>query len=85
VRPARGDVASTPSAPGSHDLFGCDTTTGIVAVDADRSGFARVWRRLGGRVELTEHAFPNWFLTTDLDLLAHLPARRLGADWLREH
>jgi len=66
-----------------YALFGCDTTTRIVSVDADTSGRARIWRRLGDRVELTEHAFPNWFLTTSLDLLAHLPAQRLGADVLR--
>jgi uncharacterized protein YprB with RNaseH-like and TPR domain len=78
-------VARTLSVSGACDLFGCDGTTRIVAVDADRGGRARVWRREGERVELTEHAFPNWFLTTDLDLLAHLPACRLSANWLRAH
>lgn len=63
--------------------FGCDTTTGIVSVDADASGQARVWRRVGERIEVTAHEFPTWFLTTGLDLLAHLPARRLDAGWLR--
>ncbi|HEY2200248.1 MAG TPA: ribonuclease H-like domain-containing protein [Solirubrobacteraceae bacterium] len=53
-----------------------------MSVDADANGRARVWRRLGERVELTEHAFPNWFLTTNLDLLAHLPAERHAAEWL---
>jgi DNA polymerase elongation subunit (family B) len=67
-----------------HELFGCDTTPCIVSVDADVNGRARVWRRLDDRVELTEHAFPNWFLTTSLDLLAHLPAEHLSADWLRQ-
>jgi DNA polymerase elongation subunit (family B) len=66
-----------------HALFGCETTTRIVSVDADAHGRARVWRRLGDRVELTEHTFPNWFLTTSLDLLAHLPAQRLDAAVLR--
>jgi DNA polymerase elongation subunit (family B) len=35
-------------------------------------------------VELTQHRFPNWFLTTDLDLLAHLPFTAASADWLRD-
>jgi DNA polymerase elongation subunit (family B) len=65
-------------------LFGCETTTRIVSVDADANGHARVWRRLGDRVEQTEHRFPNWFLTTSLDLLAHLPAQRLDAHLLRQ-
>jgi DNA polymerase elongation subunit (family B) len=77
-------LASTPSSSEPHELFGRDTTTRIVSVDADTSGRARVWRRLGERVEVTEHTFPNWFLTTSLDLLAHLPAERLTADWLRQ-
>ena len=54
-----------------------------MSVDADNSGHARVWRRIGSRVEASEHQFPNWFLTTSLDLLAHLPAQRLNAEWLR--
>src|SRR4030081_864005 len=66
-----------------HALFGCDPTPGIVAVDADSSGRARVWRRSGDVVEATEHRFPNWFLTTSLDLLAHLPAQHLAAETLR--
>jgi DNA polymerase, archaea type len=78
VRPAAGVEVSE-----SHELYGCDDTTRIVSVDADEHGRARVWRRLGERVELTEHTFPNWFLTTSLDLLAHLPVRWLSADWLR--
>jgi hypothetical protein len=55
-----------------------------VSVDADATGRARVWRRLDDGVELSEHTFPNWFLTTSLDLLAHLPAERLSADVLRD-
>src|SRR5258708_21768341 len=53
-----------------HALFGCDPTPGIVSVDADSSGRARVWRRDGDRTEVTEHRFPNWFLATSLDLVA---------------
>jgi uncharacterized protein YprB with RNaseH-like and TPR domain len=83
VRPARVALASTPEASDPDDVFGWDPTTRIVSVDADTSGRARVWRRLGEQVEYSEHRFPNWFLTTSLDLLAHLPARRLSADWLR--
>jgi hypothetical protein len=64
-------------------LFGGDSTTGIVSVDADAHGRARVWRRVASGVECTEHQFPNWFLTTSLDLLDHLSARRLSAEWLR--
>ena len=67
----------------SHALFGCDPTEGIVSVDADNRGQARVWRRVGNRVEASEHRFPNWFLTTSLELLAHLPAVHLGAETLR--
>jgi DNA polymerase, archaea type len=66
-----------------HALFGCDPTPGIVSVDADSSGRARVWRRSGDQTEASEHRFPNWFLATSLDLLAHLPARHLAADTLR--
>ena len=49
-------------------MFGCDATQGIVSVDADNAGRARVWQRTGVRVEASEHRFPNWFLTTSLDL-----------------
>jgi DNA polymerase, archaea type len=82
VRPAHAKAPS-PSPTWSHELFGCDSTRGIVSIDADHRGRARVWRRRGSRVELSEHRFPNWFLTTSLELLAHLPAQRLSADWLR--
>src|SRR5438874_4393373 len=64
-------------------MFGCDATEGIVSVDADNTGRARVWQRTGARVQASERRFPNWFLTTSLDLLAHLPAQRLSAEWLR--
>jgi DNA polymerase, archaea type len=83
VRPAQGGLASSPGASEAHELFGSEPTSCIVSVDADRSGHARVWRRVGGRVELSEHTFPNWFLTSDLELLAHLSARYVDADWLR--
>ncbi len=84
--PARVDetLASRVLAPEPHELFGCDATLCIVSVDADARGRARVWRRISDQVELTEHAFPNWFLTTSLDLVAHLPAERLSAEWLRQ-
>src|SRR5438105_4489908 len=68
ARPAWGAVASTPAASGSYDLFGWDSTTGIVSVDADTAGRARVWRRVDDHVQLSEHRFPNWFLTTSLEL-----------------
>src|SRR5262249_51344818 len=83
VQPARLALASTPSSLGSHELRGCDSTTGIVSVDAAASGRARVWRRVGERVEVDERRFPNWFLATSLDLLDHLPAERLGAATIR--
>jgi uncharacterized protein YprB with RNaseH-like and TPR domain len=83
ARPARLALAPSTSPDRSHELFGCAGTQGIVSVDADTAGRARVWRRTAGRVEFSEQRFPNWFLTTSLDLLAHLPARRLSADWLR--
>jgi hypothetical protein len=55
-----------------------------VSIDADTRGRARVWRRLAAnRIELSEHHFPNWFLATSLDLLAHLPAQHVAADVLR--
>jgi DNA polymerase elongation subunit (family B) len=66
-----------------HLLSGCDESEGIVCVDANSAGQARVWRRTDDRTAVSEHAFPNWFLTTSLDLLAHLPAQRLDADVLR--
>jgi DNA polymerase elongation subunit (family B) len=69
---------------GGHWLFGCDDTPGIVSVEADEPGQARVWRRTpDGRVECRPRAFPSWFLTNSLDLLAHLPVRRLPAEALR--
>ena len=49
-------------------MFGCDATEGIVSVDADNTGRARVWQRTGARVQASERRFPNWFLTTSLDL-----------------
>ncbi len=66
-----------------HALYGCDDTPGIVSVDADSRGRARVWRRCGDHTEATEHRFPNWFLATSLDLLAHLPIEFLTAETLR--
>jgi len=66
-----------------HAFVGCDRTEHIVSVDADTAGRARVWRRVGNLIEMREHRFPNWFLTTSLELLAHLPVARLDADTLR--
>jgi DNA polymerase I len=66
-----------------HALLGCDSTQAIVSVDADTTGRARVWRRVANHVEASDYRFPNWFLTTSLDLLAHLPAVHLGAERLR--
>jgi DNA polymerase I len=87
VRAPSGDpdlAIPLPETPSRHWLAGCDATPGIVSVAADASGRARVWRRLDEqRVELTEHRFPNWFLTTSLDLVAHLPARRMSTQELR--
>jgi DNA polymerase I len=54
-----------------------------VSVDADTAGHARVWRRDSDRTELSEHHFPNWFLTTSLEPLAHLSAQHLTAEALR--
>ena len=83
MRPARVAQARSPSSTWSHELYGCDPTQGIVSVDADNAGQARVWRRSDGAVEASQHRFRNWFLTTSLDLLSHLPAQHLSADWLR--
>src|SRR5437660_11944755 len=83
VRPARVSPAHSPSPSWAHELFGCDPTQGIVCVDADHAGHARVWRRVGSLLEATEHRFPNWFLTTSLDLLAHLPVEHVPAETLR--
>jgi DNA polymerase, archaea type len=66
-----------------HWLVGCDQTQGIVSVEADETGHARVWRRTLRGVESTQRRFPSWFLTTSLDLLAHLPVRRLPASVIR--
>jgi len=66
-----------------HWLFGCDATPGIVSVSADTRGAARVWRRVGSRIEVTDHQFANWFLVTTLELLAHLPAEHVSAAALR--
>ena len=51
VRPARVEEARRTSPSEPRELFGCDPTTGIVSVDADADGRARVWRRVGDRVE----------------------------------
>jgi DNA polymerase elongation subunit (family B) len=66
-----------------HALSGCDVTQGIVSVDADTAGHARVWQRNADRIEVSEHRFPNWFLTTSLDPLAHLSAHHIDAATLR--
>jgi DNA polymerase elongation subunit (family B) len=66
-----------------HGLHGCDRTQAIVSVEADQPGLARIWRRLNGDVDVREQAFPSWFLTTSLDLLAHLPVGRISAEALR--
>ena len=77
-------AAATRTLAPPHWLVGCDPTSRIVSVDADTRGRARVWRRVApDRVELSEHRFPNWFLTTSLELLSHLPARHLPAAALR--
>jgi DNA polymerase elongation subunit (family B) len=69
---------------GGHWLSGCDETPGIIAVEADEPGLARVWRRLPtGEVEARALRFPSWFLTNSLDLLAHLHIQRLPAEVLR--
>jgi DNA polymerase I len=83
VRPAPGGLAHSPAPDWSHILYGCDATEGIVSVDADTAGRVRLWRRAGGVLEASEYRFPNWFLTTSLDLLAHLPARHVDAAALR--
>src|SRR5215467_3017117 len=83
VRPARVSLARTAASISPHELFGCDPTTGIVSVQADSAGRARVWRRAGARLELTEHNFSNWFLATSLELLDHLSVQPRGAEWLR--
>jgi DNA polymerase I len=82
VRPARVNPGRSPALVG-HILLGCDRTEGIVSVDADNAGHARVWRRVGNLIEASEHRFPNWFLTTSLELLAHLPAVRVESEALR--
>lgn len=64
-------------------LAGGDPTEGIVSVDADSTGHARLWRRVGDLVEVSHHRFPNWFLATSLELLAHLPTAFLSAEALR--
>ena len=58
----------------AHLLVGCDPTQGIVAVEADTRGQARIWQRVDGRLVAASHSFPNWFLVTSLELLAHLPS-----------
>src|ERR671933_991818 len=69
---------------GGHWLFGCDETPGIVSVEADEPGQARIWLRgPGGGVECHPRSYPSWFLTNSLDLLAHLPVRHLPAEALR--
>jgi DNA polymerase, archaea type len=83
LRPAAGGLTSSLALDRSHILFGCDATPGIVSVDADNAGRARVWRHEGGQTRAHEYRFPNWFLATSLDLLAHLSARRLESAALR--
>ena len=64
-------------------LYGRDDTPGILSVSAGRDGRARVWRRDSDTTLCEDARFPNWFLTTSLDLLAHLSARHLPASALR--
>jgi DNA polymerase, archaea type len=84
VPPTRGGVDLMSALNTDHWLFGCDATPGIVSVDADNHGRARVWRRgADGSTSLTEQRFPNWFLMTSVDLLAHLPVRSIDAEVVR--
>ncbi|HEV7665361.1 MAG TPA: 3'-5' exonuclease [Chloroflexota bacterium] len=83
LRPVSGGLASSPAPDWSHLLYGCDASEGIVSVDADTTGRARVWRRVGAQIEANEYRFPNWFLATSLDLLGHLPIRYVDAGVLR--
>ncbi len=77
-------LAAAELAPLHHWLFGRDETPGIVSVSADTAGRARVWRRTSdSRVEVDEHRFPNWFLTSEVDLLAHLPVEPMSVAELR--
>jgi DNA polymerase, archaea type len=75
-------VGGTPLA-GRHWVSGCDPTPGIVAIEADEPGEARLWRRTARGIECTQRRYPAWFLTTSLELLAHLPVQRWPADRLR--
>lgn len=54
-----------------------------MAVEADQPGQVRLWRRTASGVECTHRRYPGWFLTSSLDLLAHLPVQHWSADVLR--
>src|SRR5262249_2069904 len=79
VAPAIGALPARPQA-----LSGCDASPAIVSVDADSAGCAHVWQRRADGVAHTRVRFPNWFLTTSLEWLAHLPARHVSAEALRQ-
>jgi hypothetical protein len=83
VRPAATGVARSSELIWSHLLCGCDPTQGIVSVAATSSGQARVWQRIGDRIDVTQERFPNWFLATSLDLLDHLPIQLASPALLR--
>jgi DNA polymerase, archaea type len=61
------NVTQLRSTPADEVLFGSDPTPGIVSVWADRSGQARVWQRLDGRIVCTRATFRTWLLATTLD------------------
>ncbi|THF69327.1 DNA polymerase [Deinococcus sp. Arct2-2] len=56
-------------------LFGHDATPGIVAVHADLSGRALVWRRAGDDVTLEQARFRSWLYARDLADVEHLGGR----------
>lgn len=72
-------VATSASETGARGalLFGRDDTPGIVSVQADRSGRARVWRRVEGQVRCEEDTYPGWLFLARPELLKGLPVLEL--------
>ncbi|MBZ9714900.1 3'-5' exonuclease [Deinococcus multiflagellatus] len=61
-------------------VYGADSTPGIVAVHADLSGRALIWRRENQQVRLERARFRSWLYARDLADVEHLGARLAGDD-----
>ncbi|GAC1349229.1 MAG: DNA polymerase domain-containing protein [Ktedonobacteraceae bacterium] len=69
----------------NEQLFGWNSTSGIVSVWANRDGLAIVWRRESERILCTKERFRPWLFATSLADLAHLGTGLVLATAPAEH